>query len=191
LFYCSSEIKDAPTAEDIPNTEDAPKLETSEVPDKVLENSPPSGRCAEDIRQETSSVKEARHCPECSTLREKIENLAYANECLKGQIEGLKKVLSEKDLKLEVYGGIDNDVEALLLTLRSGDVEVGQEGEDIFGGPYGVQIAALRTVERINILSAGIEKVLSENEDLKIQLGVIGADRVLVTQVSHCFRSFC
>jgi hypothetical protein len=182
LFYCSSEVKDASNAEDVPNTEDAPKLETSEFP----EDKPPSGPCAEDIRKETGPAKEASQCPECSTLSEKIENLEYTNECFKQEIEGLKKAISEKDLRLEVYGGIDNIVEALLLTLRSGDVEAGPEGEDIFVEPDGIQNTALRTAEGLNILSAGIETLLSENEDMEIQLG----DRDLVTQVSHCFRSF-
>jgi hypothetical protein len=59
--------------------------------------------------------------------------LEYNKECFKEEIEGMKKQISEKDLVLEEYGGIDNGVEALLLTLRSGDVEVGPEGEDIFG----------------------------------------------------------
>jgi len=179
LFDCRSEVKDAS------NEENAPKLETSEVPKEL----PPSGPCVEDIRQETGSLKQASQCPECPTLRQKTENLEYANECFKEEIEGMKKVMCEKDLTLDVYGGIDNSVEALLLTLRSGDVEVGPEGEDIFGGPDGV--LALRTAERINIVTAVLETLLSENKDLKIQLGVITADRDLVTQVSHCFRSFC
>jgi hypothetical protein len=40
-------------------------------------------------------------------------------------------------------------------------------------------------------LNAAVETLLSEHEDMKIQLGVIRADRDLVTQVSHCFQSFC
>jgi hypothetical protein len=68
-------LERAPNAASVPKTEDAPNLETSGSP----EDKPSSGPCAEDIRQETGSVKEASKFQECPTLREKEENLPYCN----------------------------------------------------------------------------------------------------------------
>jgi hypothetical protein len=79
-------------------------------------------------------VKEASHCPECPTLREKEEKLAYTNECFKEEIEGMKILESEKDMTLQTYGGIDNRVETLLQALAESDVR--PEEEDILGGPF-------------------------------------------------------
>jgi hypothetical protein len=124
----ASNAENAPNLEGPPKPEDAPKLETSEVPDEVSEDSPPSGRCAEEIRQETGSVKEASQLDECLTLREKEENLPYTNECFKEEREEMKKLERGKDLTLQTYGGIDNTVETLLQAPAESDD--GPEVED-------------------------------------------------------------
>jgi hypothetical protein len=38
----------------------------------------------------------------------------YTNECFKEEIEGMKKLESEKDMTLQTYGGVNNRVETLL-----------------------------------------------------------------------------
>jgi hypothetical protein len=177
-------LESAPNAENVPKTEDAPNLETSDSP----EDKPPSGPCAEDIRQETGAVKQASQCPECSTLRQKKENLEYANECLKKEIEESMESMRVKYLTLDVYTLIENEIEVLLQKLNVIDVQIGPEEEDIFGSPNDVQIARQRMVEGINILNDALGSLLSENKELKIQLANIASDKDFV--VTNCEESF-
>jgi hypothetical protein len=184
MFDCRYEVKDDSNAENDPNLEDAPKLETSEVP----EGKPLSGPCAEDIRQETGSVKQASHCPECSSLREKTENLEYANECLEKEIEEMKKEKCEKCLTLDVYTHIENEIARLFQKLNVVDIQIGPDEEDIFGTPGDVQIARQRMVERMNIFNGALISLLSENKELKIQVANIASDKNFV--VTICEESF-
>jgi hypothetical protein len=46
----------------------------------------------------------------------------------------MKKLVSEKYMTLQSYGGIDNRVETLFQAPAESDV--GPEGEDILGGPF-------------------------------------------------------
>jgi hypothetical protein len=170
---------------DAPNAEYAPKLDTSEVP----EDKPPSGLCAEDIRQDTSSVKQASHCPECSTLRKKTEKLEYANECLKKEIEEAEKLMRVKYFTLDVYTHIENEIARLFQKLNIIDIQIGPEEEDTFGSPDDVQIARQRMVERINIFIDALGSLLSENKELKIQVANIASDKnFAVTNCEECFR---
>jgi hypothetical protein len=79
-------------------------------------------------------VKEASQFDECSTLREKEENLPYTNESFKEAREEIKTLERGKDLTLQTYGGIDNRVETLLQAPAESDD--GPKGEDILGGLF-------------------------------------------------------
>jgi hypothetical protein len=170
--------------EGAPNTEDAPKLETSEVPKEL----PPSGPCVEDIRQETGSLKQASQCPECPTLRQKTENLEYANECLKKEIEEMKKNMCEKNLTLDVYTLIENEIDVLLQKLNVIDVQIGPENKELK-----IQLANIAS-DKVFVVT-NCEERFKEREEALVTKGVKRtAEGVLSEthdkQVSHCFQSF-
>jgi ATP-dependent Lon protease len=74
-------------------------------------------------------MKEASQFDECTTLKEKEENLSYTNEYFKEAREEIKTLERGKDLTLQTYGVIDNRVETLLQAPAENDD--GPEGEDI------------------------------------------------------------
>jgi hypothetical protein len=163
----ATKAKDAPNAEDTPNAECATNAEASKVP----KDARPSGPCTEEIGQHTDSLKQAGQCSECSILRKTTENLAHSCACFEKQIKGMEKLIAEKDLMLKFYACIDSEIQKLLYRLMGNDIQTGLEAVD------GVQTAGQKTVERVKFLNAAVNNLLSENEDLKLQLAVLEADR--------------